>query len=382
MKILYLTNLIPCPSKPVGGIFTYKRIERLKNDYSEIEMKIIFPDSIVRKPFPFFHWKKDYNFSDIGLIDKKINVKKYLEHFKYGLNHLARQVIEFKKEFDYDLIHVHWTYPFSYVAKLVKSLINIPYIVTCQGSDIHNLMLRPGHRKMIIEGLKDADKVIFVSNSLYEFAEKHGYGEDNYQIITNGIDPEVFKLNKEIRIFDNDFPVIGYISDFSIVKGGDMVPAIINAIDTRLNGKVNFLFVLKSRFGKFPGEEIKVKNDRLKVVRSVPYNKMGELYASMKLLLMPSRQEGWPCTSIEALACGVPVLGSNIPPLLEVVPKSFGAFVDLDQPLERISENYSKIAENMLNCNYDINAMNQYSMKYSWQSIVKSETDLYCECLK
>ena len=379
MKILYLTNLIPCPDKPVGGMFNYKRIEGLEKDYSDVELKIIFPDSIVRKPFPYLHWKRDYDFSDIGLTDKKIHVRKYIEYFNYGLKYLAKQVIRFKEEFDYDIIHVHWTYPYAYVAKLVKALINVPYIVTCHGSDIHNLMLRDGHRRLILEGLKDADKVVFVSDSLCGFAKKQGYDRNNFQIITNGIDPEVFCLSDNSSFFENDYPVIGYISDFSKVKGGDLIPSIVNAIDNKLNGKVNFLFILKSKFGNYP--VIGLDENRVKILRTVPYNEMGKLYAVMNLLLMPSRQEGWPCTSIEALACGVPVLGSDIPPIREVVPDEYGSFVDINQSDDIVADEYASKAAEMLSSDYDLKAMNLYSSKFSWKSVVKSEVELYRKIL-
>lgn len=382
MKILYLTNLVPCPEKPVGGIFTYKRIEAIRKFHPDVELKIIFPDSVLRKPFPFIHLNSDYNFSQMGLIDCDVRVARYLEYLDSGIRFLATKVIEYRKRYNYDLIHVHWAYPFAYAAKLITEATGIPYIVTCQGSDIHQLMLREKRRNLIVKGLHAARKVVFVSEYLHRFAVEHGYTGTNFQVITNGFDPEVFFPAEGREAFNNDYPVIGYISDFSMVKGGDLVPGIVNSIDQSLGGKVNFMFILKSNAGIYPENLIKVEKARVLIRRSVPYQDMGKCYADMDLLLMPSRNEGWACTAIESLSCGVPVLASGIAPLREVIPEPFGRFIDLQGGEAAVFEAFSKGAAELLQNDFDVQAMQEYCSKFCWENIVRSEVELYHEALK
>ena len=59
---------------------------------------------------------------------------------------------------------------------------------------------------------------------------------------------------------------------------------------------------------------------------------LAQAYRNADALLFPSRSEGLPLTAIEAMACGLPVIASTIPALVEVVePGVSGSLCPIDQ---------------------------------------------------
>ncbi|HHD2798781.1 TPA: glycosyltransferase, partial [Clostridium perfringens] len=74
----------------------------------------------------------------------------------------------------YDMIQVHYAFPNVIIAKKIKEIYGIPYVVTCHGSDINIYLKEKKYKKDIIDSLNAANKVIFVSKKLREVAIKYG----------------------------------------------------------------------------------------------------------------------------------------------------------------------------------------------------------------
>lgn len=69
-----------------------------------------------------------------------------------------------------------------------------------------------------------------------------------------------------------------------------------------------------------------VAHPRLKPLGRVPYDDMPKLYQNMDILLLPTVREGHSIAVLEAMACGLPVIASNVASLPEQIIHKQGGF--------------------------------------------------------
>jgi teichuronic acid biosynthesis glycosyltransferase TuaC len=82
-----------------------------------------------------------------------------------------------------------------------------PHVLTAHGSDIHTIPFQTKRsRHHVLTTLKEAEKVIFVSNELLTQARKLGFDGKNALVIYNGIDSRAFlqaRVDCSRRIYRN-----------------------------------------------------------------------------------------------------------------------------------------------------------------------------------
>jgi glycosyltransferase involved in cell wall biosynthesis len=72
------------------------------------------------------------------------------------------------------------------------------------------------------------------------------------------------------------------------------------------------------------------KPDNIKSIGWVDRNKIKELYHQSNLMIFPSISEGFGLVILEANACGLPVIASNIPVFSEIIQNDNGTLIDVD----------------------------------------------------
>ena len=290
---------------------------------------------------------------------------------------LLKDKVDLKR---YDVIYIHAAYPNTKVVKKIKDNYHIPYVITLHGSDINMISKKSDKTKRsVVETLENAEKCIFVSNKLLNEAIKQGYSGKNSVVIPNGYSKEVFKdmdksrIRKELNINKKN---IGFVGNLIPVKRADEFPDIFKNIYDK---DKDVVFTVIGDGGL--KETIKEKCDELKLpvdfLGKVDKDKIPYYMNSMDLLILPSRNEGWPCVVTEAIACNVPVVGSNNGGIKEAVGNC-GEVVDDGN--EFISKFADKVIQ-VLNSNksYDFE---KEKYKYEWSSIGKKEIEVLCEIEK
>jgi len=396
VKILVITNLFPYPGNETRGNFITNRLKALKKFNVDFNVfGTISQDSLFAKVFRKItgsarqekygdYYEIDgirYNYLSFDrrlydIFSEYVLKKDYtLEYAKELANKKYKSFVQEK----YDLIHAHGMFnpPAGLVAKLLSQKLNIPYVVTCHGSDINLLM--ENAKELYIDVLGNADKVIFVSNALLNKAKSLSYSGTNAVVIPNGIDPKIFKpLDKEKikRELGLNKKVVGYVGNLKYVKRADKFSEIFENI--ALKQEVEFLVVGDGELRENVEKECRQKSLKVKFVGRVPNDEVPYYMNAMDVMILPSRNEGFGAVIIEAQACGVPVVGSSNGGIPEAIGDGGMAVEEGEDFEKRFADAVVELLKNPINSSY----LRERALGFSWENIVKKEVKVYEEVVK
>jgi len=284
----------------------------------------------------------------------------------------------FHKDQGFHIIHAHGMYdaPAGLVAKLLSQKLNIPYMVTCHGSDINLAM--PKAKELYVDVLENAAKVIFVSNALLNKAKSFGYAGENSVVIPNGIEPDIFKpldkekIKKELGLSKK---VVGFVGGLKKVKRADKLPEIFSYISSIYDAE--FLVVGDGELRKGIENECKKRRLQVKFVGNVSHEDVPYYMNAMDVMILPSRNEGWPCVVLEAQGCEVAVVGSSNGGIPEAIGDGGVVVEDGEEFEKRFAESVVNLLENPIDEGY----LRKRALGFSWENIVEKEIEVYNETL-
>lgn len=225
----------------------------------------------------------------------------------------------------YDLLVAHSSFAIS-IADNVKRRYNIPYCAIWHGSDIHTLPFRSKYIfKQAKNAIKNANTNFFVSKKLLDTSERICKSDNKY-VLYNGIGDNFIRYDdrtrKRLRTdlgINPDNKVIGFVGNLIPIKNADLLPEIFHDIESQYKGRLTFLVVGDGKLRKCVEEQTKAVVNRCLFLGDYPCEKMPEIMNCIDLLVLPSRNEGLPLVTLEALACGAAVIGSNVGGIREVI---------------------------------------------------------------
>jgi len=96
----------------------------------------------------------------------------------------------------------------------------------------------------------------------------------------------------------------------------------------------------------------------------------------MDVMILPSRNEGFPTVVNEAQACGTCVVGSSN----GGIPEAIGFPEYVVQEGENFEERFAKKVVEVLVHGYDANKLIEKSKGFTWKDIVAQEIEVYRNC--
>lgn len=238
----------------------------------------------------------------------------------------------------YDAVTVHFN-DAAIIAESVHGRFGTPYFVTWHGSDIHTIPFNdPAAKEKTIQCIEHAACNFFVSKALLEISDrltKNGKKE----VLYNGVDGQFIKyeLLKRERLRQNlgveDVKVITFVGNLRSVKNADKLPDIFEKIQEGCAGKV-FFWIIGDGDQK---SAIEAKLSRMNIDcvlwGNQPHESIPDFLNCTDILILPSKNEGLPLVTLEALSCGANVVGSMVGGIPEAIGDDFcvpidGSFVD------------------------------------------------------
>lgn len=394
MNISVITGLYPTEDAPHKVPFIYEHLKQLRKQGVSYKTYIInrdYSDSIThiyriikRRPLensPAISWDKSERIIPINCPVNIFDMILYICFPKQYLKTIFKNLtdnIEIKSN---TLIHAHWTYPEGYYAVQLAKKYHVPCVVTAHGSDIHTIPRRNRIiKKYTLDTLESADKIIFVSKTLLASAKELGYSGENAVVIPNGIDPTYFyPVEKETAMEKTGWKqskkyVVGFVGNLIYVKRADKFVKIFSEIQ-KIIGDVEFVLVGDGDLREEIQNECSELGLMITFAGRVPHEAVAAWMNLFDVMILPSRNEGWPCVVLEAYVCGVPVVGSNNGGIAEALG-GLGVVVDEGNGFEeRFAKGVCDVIMGVLPI--DSSELVKRAAKYTWESLVSMELDVY-----
>jgi len=249
---------------------------------------------------------------------------------------LASQLADLIAHHDIEVIHSHYALPHAVAAILAREIVGrlIRCITTLHGTDITVVGAHPTMKNITRFAIEHSDAVTAVSNSLkQQTADTFDIDAGRIHTIYNFINPRFFNPELKRTVMSNMNPegkfIVLHMSNLRSVKSPLNVVRIFHGLTTRSDTPMELWVVgegpLRSEMARL-AEELGVDRQvRFLGVRNI----VGPIVANADLFLMPSTEESFGLSALEAMACGVPVLAANAGGLPEVVvPGETGELFD------------------------------------------------------
>lgn len=245
---------------------------------------------------------------------------------------LSNKMAEVMRREKLDILHVHYAIPHAVCAILGKQMAgsNCKIVTTLHGTDITVLGYDPSLTDAIRFGIERSDAVTAVSNALVQETYQLIQPEKEIIPIYNFIDERIFKkissshLKEEYGI-RTDEKVIIHVSNFRSIKRVPDVVKVFVRIFEKMPAKLllvgdgpemTVVSKLVSDLGLDEGVFFLGKQDNLE-----------ELYSISDLMLLLSQKESFGLALLEAMACGVPCIGTNVGGIPEVIQNGVNGFI-------------------------------------------------------
>jgi N-acetyl-alpha-D-glucosaminyl L-malate synthase BshA len=238
---------------------------------------------------------------------------------------LASKLVDVVKFENLDILHVHYAIPHAAVAYMAKKILltegrYIPVVTTLHGTDITLVGSNNAFAPVVAFSINKSDGVTAVSESLRQQTLDLFDIKKDIRVIYNFIDFDRFKkIDKDHfkrAIAPNGERILTHTSNFRKVKRIEDVILVFKKVYEKIPSK---LLLIGDGPERHSMEELCRKLDLSHEVRFLgKQDAIEELLAVSDLFIMASESESFGLAALEAMACEVPVISTNVGGLPEV----------------------------------------------------------------
>lgn len=385
-KLLVFSSLFPSQVRPNAGVFIRERMFRV-GKYIPI---------IVVSPVPWFpfqeiirYWCPQFR-PQPSCYEEQEGVQVYYPRF-FSIPGLLKScdgffmavgalptLLKLKKKFT--IIDAHFAYPDGYAATLLGKWLNKPVTITLRGTEVP-LAKIPRRKEKLLTALVYATQVFSVSDSLKQFVVSLGANGDKIQVIGNGIDvikfqPIAKSTARAALSISEGAMVLVSVGALVDRKGFHRV---IDLLPELVSHYPNLIYLIVG--GDSPEGNIRIKLERqVEVLNLKKHVRFLGAYSSdqlkvplsaANLFVLATANEGWANVFLEAMACGLPVITTDVGGNKEVIVNSeLGTvvpFADSQRLLTAISNGLDK--------SWNIPLILKYAQNNAWDYRVKILVD-------
>ena len=388
--VVVLSSLFPSSVQPGAGLFVRERMFRVG---AQLPLCVVAPtpwfplQSLLRRWRPGFRPGAPIHEQQSGFdvwFPRFLSFPgalKRLDGLFMALGALPR-LWRLKRAGRLDLIDAHFGYPDGYAATLLGRWLRVPVTITLRGTEQRHA-LDASLAPRLGRALQRATQVIAVSQSLRAVALALGIPGNKVQVVGNGVDLQRFSpMDHAAARRDLGLPAQGpvLVSVGGLVerKGFHRVIELLPALRERHPGLI-YLVV----GGPGPEGDTSAALQRqvselglaeaVRFLGPLPADRVREPLSAASVFVLATRNEGWANVFLEAMACGLPVVTTDVggnrevvcrPELGHVVP--FGDTAALFQALERA-----------LTHDWDAGSIRRYAQENTWDRRVDELIDLF-----
>ena len=380
MKVLVFTSLFPNNVWPTQGVFIKERM-RAFSSLEGVALKVVAPVPY----FPPFKIGRRWQYRQVVQEEVvegiEVTHPRYLMTPKFGMSlyglflclsvlpHLKR----IQKTFDFDIIDSHFVYPDGFAAVLLGKILKKPVTISARGSDVNFYKTLRVIPYLLRYALNRADRVVAVSQALASEIEGLGVAKEKIVVIPNGVDHSKFYQEPQ----DEACKKVGLRSGKTLLsighltrnKGFDLLLHALKILTDRRKYQDLQLVLIGEGIMRCELEELVAAlglHERVRFVGAMPHHQLRAWYNAADVFCLASEQEGWPNVVLESLACGAPVVATQVGGIPEIVNASHLGILT-----ERNPHALAGAIGEALDRTWDRESIAQHARQHSWDQAAR-----------
>lgn len=387
LKILTFTTLFPNAAQPVHGVFVENRLRHLIAS-GNVQAHVVAP--VPWFPFRSSMFGQYADFAKVPKVEERHGLTIYHPRFplipKIGTNLTPLCMYSFVKPFiaglmrkglEFDLIDSHYFYPDGVAAAKLGEAFGKPVTITARGTDLNLMPQFAVPRRQIKWAADHAQGLITVCQALKDELVALDVPSDKVRVLRNGVDLEMFQpvdrmaAREQLGLTGRTLLSVGLLIER---KGHNLIiEALPKLPDTTLliagDGPDRSSL---ERLAQDRGVA-----DRVRFLGRVGHDDLRQIYGAVDALVLASSREGWANVLLESMACGTPVIASNVWGTPEIVAEHAAGVLMAD----RTPDALAKAAEALFAALPDRNATRAYAERFSWDATTEGQRELFSELI-
>ena len=361
-RVLVLSTLFPSKARPQAGLFIRERMRRVAE---RLPVVVVSPQPWFPLQALIRIWRPHFRPDTDGHEQQQNLQVHYPRFFSFpgvakGLDGMwmalscVSPLRRLKREFGFEVIDAHFAYPDGYAAVKLGQWFRVPVTITLRGTEIP-LSRDPARRKRMIEALKRAEQIFSVSQSLKDHAISLGVDGQKIIVVGNGVDTEVFhpidrdEARQRLNI-PGDAKVLISVGALVPRKGQHRVIEVLPRLVERFPNLLYLVVGGASPEGDF-SQQLMIQVSQLglenhvRFLGAMPPAELKLPLSAADVFVLATSNEGWANVFLEAMACGLPVVTTDVGGNREVVARDelgsvvpFGDSQALGSALQRALE--------------------------------------------
>jgi glycosyltransferase involved in cell wall biosynthesis len=345
MRVLVLSSVYPNAAQPLFGVFVHQRVQRMTERCEVVVVAPVpwFPLSGAVRGRARMAVPARETLDGVNVLHPRFlsvpGILKSLDGLLYFVS-LLPALRRLRRRFPFDVIDAHFAYPDGLAAWLLGRVLGCPVTITLRGT-IVRLAREPLLRWQLGCALRGVGLVFAVSESLKTVAVGLGIDPGKIRVIPNGVDGARFRPGAAAAArarlgLPPERPIVVSVGSLAPRKGHQRV---LQALPAVIAQRPDVLYVAVGGPG-VEGDTGPVLRrmigegglqGHVRLVGARPHEEIPAWLAAADVFCLATSNEGRANVILEALACGRPVVTTDLAPNREVVePGVNGLLVPLD----------------------------------------------------
>ena len=321
LRVLTLASLFPDETRPSFGPFVERQTLGLAN-HPDVELRVVAPIGLPPWPLSLHPRYKALAALPVEEIWKSVIV--YRPRFfhlpgtsgRFDGAAMARAVAPWlrriRTDFPFDVIDAEFFFPDGPAAVQLAETFKVPVSIKARGADIQFWGCQPATRGQVLNAAKRADGLLCVAKALKADMVALGMDADAIRVHYTGVDLSLFKagLRAEAKA---ELGVNGPL----IVSVGALIPRKRQALTMKAVATLNGVSLVLIGKGE-DGNRLRALAttlgiaERVQFLGALPQAQIARWLAAADVMCLPSKSEGLANAWVEALACGTPVVTTDV----------------------------------------------------------------------